>query len=159
MTRSRIERAFAMSDEVWARHANPWSFYTRIPILPLGALAIYFRPVLGWWCVVALVALAVWTFLNPRAFAPPARLDAYASRAVLGERLYLARRMRPVPAPHVVAARNLSLLSLVGLPFLVYGLIVLDPFATLLGVAVVMLGKLWFLDRMVWLNDEMAGNG
>lgn len=155
MATSTIERMFAMSERTWARHANPWSFHTRLPILPLAALAIYLRPLLGWWCLVPLAALAAWMFINPRAFPPPARLDAYPSRAVLGERIFLARRTRPIPAHQARAATVLSLVSLCGLPFLVYGLVVLDPFATLLGLAVTMGGKLWFLDRMVWLHDEM----
>ncbi len=36
-----------------------------------------------------------------------------------------------------------------------YGLWVFEPYAAGLGVAIVLIGKLWFLDRMVWLYDDM----
>ena len=29
-----IARAFAMNDEVWARHASPWSVWMRFTVLP-----------------------------------------------------------------------------------------------------------------------------
>ncbi|MEL7048152.1 MAG: DUF6653 family protein, partial [Pseudomonadota bacterium] len=35
---SVIERAMAMDDSVWERHANPWSAWSRVPILPLLCL-------------------------------------------------------------------------------------------------------------------------
>ena len=75
-----LERSMAMDDATWARHASPWSVWTRIPILPLLALAIYSRVWLGWWALVPTVLLLVWTVVNPRAFPPPARLDSWASR-------------------------------------------------------------------------------
>jgi len=152
-----IARSLAMTDRAWERHANPLSFYTRVPILPLAALVIYMRPVLGLWCLVPLAALLVWADLNPRAFPPPAHHDAYATRAVLGERLYLARHTAPIPAHQSRAAMVLMVIGFSGLPVLAYGLYVLDPFATLLGLALAMGGKLWFLDRMVWLHEEMRG--
>ena len=51
------ERMMAMDDAAWARHANPWSVYSRMSILPLMTLAIYSRVWLGgvrcclwrWW--------------------------------------------------------------------------------------------------------------
>ena len=33
-----MERLMGMSDQVWARHASPWSVYSRFAILPLLAL-------------------------------------------------------------------------------------------------------------------------
>ena len=43
----RIADAFGMDDATWARHANPWSAWTRIPILPLLCLAIWGRAWIG----------------------------------------------------------------------------------------------------------------
>lgn len=150
------ERLMVMDDATWARHANPLSVYTRIPILALLVLAIWSRVWLGWWALAPIVLLVFWTWVNPRAFPVPARLDSWASRVVLGERLYLATGTRPIPKHQAAAARRLSLLGFAGLPFIVLGLIVLDPWMAAFGTVVSMLGKLWFCDRMVWLYEEMT---
>jgi len=34
------ERAMRMDDAIWARHANPWSGWTWVSILPLFVLAV-----------------------------------------------------------------------------------------------------------------------
>lgn len=151
-----LERAMAMDDRTWARHANPWSVWTRVPILPALALAIYARAWIGWSCLVPVAVLFAWTLVNPRAFPPPARLTSWAARGTLGERLWLARGSRPVPRHHVVAAHVLTALMALGVPILIWGLAVLDPWATVAGVAITVGAKLWFVDRMVWLHDEMA---
>ncbi len=36
----RVARAFALDDEGWRRHANPWSVWTRVATLPLIVLAV-----------------------------------------------------------------------------------------------------------------------
>ncbi len=61
-----------------------------------------------------------------------------------------------MPARHRTAPLVLSALSAAGLPFLVWGLVVLDPWITLFGLAVQMTGKLWFLDRMALLYDDVS---
>ena len=38
---------------------------------------------------------------------------------------------------------------------LIYGLIKYEPLVTFLALALIILGKLWFLDRMVWLYQDM----
>jgi hypothetical protein len=152
-----LERAMAMGDRDWARHANPWSVWTRVPILPALALAVYSRAWLGWWALLPVALLLAWTVVNPRAFPPPARLTSWASRATLGERLWLARRQVPVPAHHVRAAHILTALMVLGVPVLAWGLIVLDPWATVAGLVITVGAKLWFVDRMVWLHDEVTG--
>ena len=150
------ERLMGMSDGTWERHANPWSVWTRIPILPLLALAAFSRAWIGWWCLVPLAALVVWAWANPRAFPPPARLDSWSARGVMGERVWLARKQRPIPFQHARAANVLTAIAAGGLIPLAYGLVALDGWATIAGTAVAMLGKLWFVDRMVWLYDETA---
>lgn len=153
---SGAEKMMAMDDASWRRHANPLSVYSRMPLLPLLALAIWSRVWIGGWALVPLALILAWAWVNPRAFPPPERLDSWASRVVLGERLYLAAKTRPIPAPQARAARRLSLLGLAGLPFMAWGLFVLDPWLTVFGTTVSFLGKLWFCDRMVWLYDEMS---
>lgn len=39
--------------------------------------------------------------------------------------------------------------------FVIWGVYVIDVWPTIFGVAVVYLSKLWFLDRMVWLCEDM----
>jgi hypothetical protein len=52
-------------------------------------------------------------------------------------------------------ALRLSLLSSAGLILLAFGLYALDPWPTVFGMTLVMVGKLWFVDRMVWLYEDM----
>jgi hypothetical protein len=151
-----LARLQGMDAATWERHANPWSVWTRVPVLPLLALAIWARVWIGWWTLVPLAVLLIWTWLNPRAFPPPASTAGWASRAVLGERVWLARAAVPVPAHHHRLVAVTIAISLAGIPFLVVGLWRLEVWPVLLGLALALLGKFWFLDRMVWLFDEMA---
>ena len=58
-----------MDAETWERHANPWSGWSRVPVLPLVCAALYWRDGLGGWLYALLAALALWTWINPRAAA------------------------------------------------------------------------------------------
>lgn len=149
-------RVFSMSDAVWARHANPWSGWTRMPIAPLLALAIWARAWIGVWCLVPIAVLVIWTWVNPRAFPVPRVANSWMSRAVFGERVLLNAAAVPIPAHHARAARLLSILPILGLPPLVYGLWVYDVWAVVAGLVLAIGPKMWFLDRMVWLFDDMA---
>lgn len=151
-----IESSMAMSDTTWARHANPLSFWTRVPILMLLTLAIWSRVWIGWWCLVPVAGLMAWTFANPRAFPPPTHLDDWASKAVLGERHWLARKTAPIPHRHARGAMVLSTLSGLSLIPAAYGLWVLNPWAAFLGALLASMFKLWFCDRMAWLTEDMA---
>jgi hypothetical protein len=153
---STLARLHRLDAEGWERHANPWSVWTRVPLLALFALAVWSRAWIGWWCLLPLALLALWTWLNPRAFPPPARTDSWSARGVLGERVWLNRADVPIPAHHARMAALTTALSLAGLPFLAWGLWALEPWPTVLGVVLATLGKLWFVDRMVWLYDEMS---
>lgn len=42
-----------------------------------------------------------------------------------------------------------------GMLFVIWGVFMFDPWPTLFGVVVVDLSKLWFVDRMVWLWNDM----
>ena len=158
---SGAERLMAMDERAWARHANPWSVWTRVPILPAATVLIYAREALGLLVVPPLLLLAAWVWLNPRVFPVPKRMDSWAARGVIGERLFLdrraaARRGAGLPGGHLRAARLLTFVSALGLLPLAYGLIVFDPFATLLGLTLAVGAKLWFVDRCVWLADAVA---
>ena len=85
---SWLERLMGMSEATWKRHASPWSVWTRTPILPLLALAVWARDWIGWWCLIPVSLLVIWTFLNPRAFPVPKRTDNWASKGTFGERVF-----------------------------------------------------------------------
>lgn len=71
--------ANGLRDRFWARHSNPVSGYTRIPLGSFLLFALYVRH----WRLVGLILAYV--ALNPILFPEPERTDAWVSRAVLGE--------------------------------------------------------------------------
>lgn len=152
---SATEKSMAMSDAVWMRHANPWSVWTRFTCLPLIVLAIWSRVWLGWWAFVPIVFACLWTWWNPRAFPPPKKTNTWASKGTFGERVFLNRHTIAIPAHHVHWAMILGVGSAVGLVPLIWGLWALDITMTVLGVVLVVLPKVWFVDRMVWLYEDM----
>ena len=154
---SGLAKAFGLnSEDAWRRHANPWSVYTRIPIPLLLVAAIWSRVWIGWWALLPVAVCVLWAVVNPRVFAPPRTLDHWASRSVLGETVWAKRKSVPVPSRHRTAPLVLSAFSGIGLPLLVWGLVELDPWITLVGLVVQMTGKLWFLDRMALLYDDVS---
>jgi hypothetical protein len=156
---SRLTKAFGLTDaDAWQRHANPWSVYTRIPVPLLLTAAIWTRAWIGWWSLLPVAAVVVWTMINPRVFSPPRSITGWASRSVLGEEYWSARKETPIPERHRVAPFVLTGISAAGVPFWVWGLYALDPWITAFGVAVQMFGKLWFLDRMALLYDDVVGS-
>ena len=155
----RMSRAFGLDATGWTRHANPWSVYTRIPVPVLFAAAVWTREWLGWWCLLPIAAVCLWAAVNPRAFPPPADLDVWASRGVLGETFWNDRKVTPVPARHRVAPWVLTGLNTAGLPLIVWGLVAADFWILATGLVVQSAGKLWFIDRMVWLYDDMVALG
>jgi hypothetical protein len=151
----QAERMMAMSEATWQRHANPWSAWTRFLTLPFLILAIWSRVWLGWWSL-SLIGLALlWVWLNPRVFPKPVSTDNWASRIVLGERLWLERDHLAIPPRHQRAPHLLTVGSMMGLPFLIWGLWALAPWPTLVGLLLTAGSKLWFADRMVWLYTDM----
>jgi hypothetical protein len=145
-----------MTEAVWRRHANPWSVWTRFATLPFLVLAIWSRVWIGWWSLVPVVLLLVWLFVNPRAFPPPRNPDNWGSKATFGERLWLNEGRTQIPLHHRRAVVTLNTVAALGVLVLTWGLVTLQMWPTVLGTVVVYLGKMWFLDRMVWLYEEMS---
>ncbi|MEL7282199.1 MAG: DUF6653 family protein [Pseudomonadota bacterium] len=153
------ERFMGMSEEVWARHANPWSAFTRFTVLPLLALAIWSRVWVGPWAWLLILLALIWNWLNPRLFSPPSSLDNWASRGVLGERIWLNRR-NEVRAHHKTWAVILTVASVPGVVFLGLGLWQLRMDWTVFGMLLAVLPKVWFVDRMVWAyQDWLSDHG
>ena len=152
---ARIAKIFLMSDETWKRHANPLSVWTRFTALPVLIGAIWSRTWVGPWAWGLTVLATLWIWVNPRIFRKPASTDNWASKAVLGERVWINRNQVPVPEHHRLAPNLLSGFSGLGLPLLVWGLFQLHVWPTAMGTVLIYAGKIWFLDRMVWLYEDM----
>ena len=152
-------RLMGMDDRAWARHANPWSVWTRILTpLPLLALSIWSRVWIGGWCVVPLALTLAWIRWNPRAFPPPRSWEGWAARGVLGERAFIEHRAR-VPAHHRRATTALTALSALGVAPFAWGLWALDPWATAFGALLAGGAKTWFVDRCVWVLADLERAG
>ncbi|MCB4457640.1 DUF6653 family protein [Leisingera sp. McT4-56] len=149
------ERLMKMDDAAWARHASPWSVFSRMSVLPLMTLAIWSRVWLGWGALLPVLLVLAWTWWNPRAFAPPASTDNWASRGTFGERVFLNRAQVPVPRHHEMWANGLAWVSGIGVIPWVHGLWALNPGTALAGLILMIGGKLWFVDRMAWLYQDM----
>jgi hypothetical protein len=153
---NRITRAFGLTGDAWLRHANPASVWTRFAVLPMIVISIWSRDWIGWFCVIPLVLSLVWLFVNPLCFPPPTSTDHWASKSVLGERVWTESDRSSLPAAFRSAVPGVAqTLQIVGLVPLVYGLVVLDPVAAITGVVIVQIAKLWYLDRMVLLFDHV----
>jgi hypothetical protein len=153
-----IARLFAMDEPAWARHANPWSVWTRFSALPLLLAAIWSHAVLGWGAVLPVAAALVWIWINPRAFPSPRSTDSWPARATFGERLWLDRRRRVIPRRHRRLPPILAALAGAGFALALGGAFALALWPMLCGGLLCVLAKLWFCDRMVWLYEDMAAH-
>jgi hypothetical protein len=152
----RVADLFGLRGDAWTRHANQWSVWSRFSCVSLFAVAVWSREWIGWYCLVPVGVTIMWTWLNPRLFGVPTSTRNWASKGVFGERIWSERRTIEIPdqflspVPHLANA-----LSCVGLPMLAYGLVSLDVWLVVAGIVVVHGGKLWFIDRMVLLFEDM----
>lgn len=151
----KIARLFKMDEKARRRHSNPWSGYSRFSMIPLIGLAFWSRVWLGWWSVAPIIIVFLWVWFNPRIFPEPKSTNNWASKVVLGEWVWMNRKKIPVPKHHLFMPDILSGISAIGaIPF-IWGLVVLELWPTVLGGIVIVISKLWFADRMVWLYEDM----
>ncbi|TCP51857.1 hypothetical protein EV191_10621 [Tamaricihabitans halophyticus] len=68
------------------RHTNPWSAWSRLVTAPLVLVPIWTR---RWRHA---IPVAAWLVANPVIFPPPADDRAWSTRAMLGEREWIAER-------------------------------------------------------------------
>jgi hypothetical protein len=147
---------FQMSDDVWLRHANPWSVWTRYSCLPLLSLACWSREWIGWMSLVPFLIVCFWVWINPRVFRKPASTNNWASKAVFGERILLTYNKPDLPSHHLRVIGVLKIIISFGFLLTIYGLIVLHLWLVILGTITTILAKTWFLDRMVWLYQDLC---
>ncbi|APE28546.1 DUF6653 family protein [Aurantiacibacter gangjinensis] len=154
---ARIARLFRLDAEGWARHANPWSGWSRIVTgMSLIIIAIWSRVWIGWWSLLPIALVAFWLWINPRLFAPARDDSAWISRGVFGEQMWAARGELPQPyigakLPHIFNA-----VAGIGAIVLIYGLVVLSPVETVIGASIAYAGKLAFIGEMVKLYDRVT---
>lgn len=151
----KVPKLFGLNNETWMQHANKWSVWTRFFILPLIAVVIWHRDSLEIYTWFYIGLILFWTWINPRFFKKPKTTKHWASKAVFGERVWLKTKELPIPKHHHRAITVLNIITGAGLPAVGWGLYQLDFWMTLFGLTLVILGKMWFLDRMVWLYEEM----
>lgn len=152
---NKLTNFFGLNDETWMKHSNKWSVWTRFIILPLFAITIWSRIWIGSFYLGLIALLLLWTWLNPRFFNKPKTTKHWTSKAVFGERVWLRKNELPIPQHHLRAILVLNTITFSGMPFFIYGLYALQFWPTLLGLTLVIIGKMWFLDRMVWLYEDM----
>lgn len=151
---NKIADIFQMSDEVWERHANPWSGWTRYLTFPLLLLAFWSRVWIGWWSIVPITILIIWTWLNPRVFPKPKSMNNWISKGVLGERIWIDSQDRDKIEHHQTAINVINFIAISGGLICIWGLIKLSIWPTLFGASIALLAKTWFIDRMVWVFEE-----
>ncbi|MBQ4915333.1 hypothetical protein J8L85_12845 [Maribacter sp. MMG018] len=154
----KIAKAFGLKGDSWMKHANPWSVWTRFMSLPFIILAVWSRLWIGWYCLIPILLLAVWIKINPTLFKKPKSFDNWGSKAVLGEKYWSERKKRPVPKHHRTPVLILTILQIIGAIVLIFGLWKLKIDWTITGTIIVYFAKMWFLDRMVWVFEDMAKN-
>jgi hypothetical protein len=81
-----MPRVAAVRRAIFARHANPWSAWTRWASTPVVLLPAWTRRRSH------AVLVAVWLALNPVVFPRPADDHNWATRAILGEELWITDR-------------------------------------------------------------------
>ena len=83
---------------VFARHANPWSAWSRWATVPLVLVPVWTRR------RTHTLPVVVWFAANPVLFPPPVDERAWSTRAMLGEELWLVDRPRDLGLGVDVAA-------------------------------------------------------
>jgi hypothetical protein len=151
----RIARLFRMDEKARRRHSNPWSVYSRFSLIPLLGIAFWSRVWFGWWSLIPIIVVLLWGWLNPRVFPEPKSTNNWASKAVLGEWVWMNRKKVPVPNHHRNVPNALSAAGALGIIPFIWGLIILEVWPVVFGGAIIIISKLWFVDRMVWLYEDM----
>ncbi len=152
----KVAKAFNLTHKNWMKHSNPVSVWTRYSVLPVIVFAFWSRQWIGWWCLIPGILSVLWMFFNPVLFKQPQSTRNWASKSVLGERVYLNRDDVEIPKIHQGSiVKILNSISSIGMLFAIWAIVSYSVWGAILGVALSYLGKSWYLDRMVWLYEDM----
>ena len=149
------EKLMSMDEDTWLRHANPMSVWSRIATGPVLFFALWSHVWIGWLAAIPTGVIAIWIWLNPRVFSKPETADAWASKAVLGERVWLNRKHVRIPEEMAHVAFLTTLVSGVMMLLAIAGLVLQDFWMAFLAWHFSIFAKLWFLDRMARLWEIM----
>lgn len=145
-----------MDGRSWARHANPKSVYSRMVGGTFVFLSFWSAFWIDWLAVIPIALALLWIVVNPRLFAPPPTTQAWATRAVLGERVFMERKRVPIPVEHERAAWITSSISVLFVGLTAYGFIDRNFWTAAIAWHAATVAKIWFCDRMAWLWDDMS---
>lgn len=153
---NKLATIFNLNDKNWLKHANPLSVYTRYTVLPFLLLAIWSRLWIGNWYYLALFVSFLWMFFNPILFRKAKSTKNWASKSVLGERVFLNRDQIPIPKVHRSGIHSvLNSLSAIGMVLAIWGAVDFQLCLAIMGTCLAYIAKSWYLDRMVWLYEDM----
>lgn len=141
-----------ITDQMWKRHANPWSVWTRFAAIPVFVIAVWSRVWIGSWAFLPVALVMAWLVLNVFIFPPIEKPVSWVSKGIFGEQLWLSQR-KTLAAHYDVAQRWLIVLGVIGMVLIAAGLFVLDAWLCVLGCVVVTLAQLWRIDRFSLLYD------
>ncbi|MEZ5959389.1 MAG: DUF6653 family protein [Hyphomonadaceae bacterium] len=140
------------SENMWRRHANQWSVYTRFLALPLAILAGWSRIWIGWWAALPLVLIIIWLAINPFVFKPIERPSNWIEKGILGERLWLQRE--DMEARHRDMLRVLVFTGAFGLVTMIAGIAWLELTSAILGMTLVAIAQFWRIARYARIYDH-----
>lgn len=128
---------------LWSRHANPWSVWTLVVAYPTLMLAVYRRR----WSL--LLGTLSFVAVNPLVFSEPDDDSAWATRVVLGEKVWLEEGIlsSPLDALFVALTAPIHLWT-------IRSAVNQRPVRTTIGTALSLLSMLLFFGRMVALYEE-----
>jgi hypothetical protein len=117
---------------------------------PLLVLSIWSRDWIGWWSLIPIALSVVWLCVNPLFFTEPRSTNNWASKGVFRERIWTEGDRSAFPTEFRSRVPAVTMIfQAAGLAVLIYGLVVLDPLASVTGIVIMQLAKLWYIDRMV----------
>lgn len=151
----KLIKLFGLNNKTWLNHATAASIITRGLIPPMITIAALSRVWIGNWWFVLLALIILWTFLNTRIFPKAKNYDNWYARGAFGERVYAARKKVPIPSHHESFAKKLTALNAIFSIVWIYGLVFLNYELAITGTFLQLTAKFWFIDRMVWLYNDM----